>query len=95
MIVTGYGTTQEINATAVFPNPATTNLNLIGISSDLIKLISIYSSTGQLIKNIEFDKSINTIKLDISFLSPGMYFLSVDLFNENKRFKFVVSHDEY
>jgi hypothetical protein len=79
---------------ALFPNPATTELNWSGISTDNIKSISIYSSTGQFVKNIVVDKSINIIKIDVSIFSSGMYYLNVSLEKENKRIKFVVLHDE-
>ncbi len=93
MIVTGVEVLEDGFA-ALFPNPATTELNLTGISNQKLKYINIYSSTGQLVKNVLVEEISDNFKIDISLFSSGLYYLDVNLESENKRFKFIVLHDE-
>ena len=66
----------------LFPNPASNKL-FIETNSGTIQKISIYDLTGKLIKTI----STNTSKqeLDISTLSPGLYFL--DAVSDQRTFR--------
>ena len=93
MIVTGVEVLED-GFVALFPNPATTELNLTGISNQKIKYINIYSSTGQLVKNVLVEEISDNFRIDISLFSSGLYYLDVRLESENKRFKFIVLHDE-
>ena len=71
---TGINDSQINNQLSVYPNPSANKLN-IEINSGIIQKTSIYNLTGKLIKSIP----CNTPKqeLDISTLSPGLYFLDV------------------
>ncbi len=79
---TGIEDLQLNNQLSVYPNPSTNKLN-IEINSGTIQKISIYDLTGKLIKTI----STNTSKqeLDISTLSPGLYFL--DAVSDQRTFR--------
>lgn len=60
----------------IYPNPANTKIQLSG---DLeIKNAKIYNSSGQIIKQVQFD--VNSIEqmLDISELSKGLYIITID-----------------
>lgn len=67
----------NINLTEIYPNPAFNLLN-VKVNKDFkIQKIEIYSVTGQKIELQSIDKNENLIKIDISNLSEGLYFLKV------------------
>ncbi|MBK7430719.1 MAG: T9SS type A sorting domain-containing protein [Bacteroidetes bacterium] len=57
----------------IFPNPTTDKLT-IEINSSYIQKISICNLTGKLIKTISCNNS--NLEIDVSNLSPGIYFLN-------------------
>ncbi len=68
--------TEEINTQNIFqvyPNPATDEINIISKSEEKINSVRVYSSTGQLV--FELEKIIFPIKLDVSHFKSGFYFL--------------------
>jgi len=82
---TGINDLQTNNQLSVYPNPSANKLN-IEISAGNIQKITIYDLTGKQIRTI----SCNTSKqeIDISTLSPGLYFLDAicDQLTFRKRF---------
>ncbi len=58
---------------ALYPNPATNELNIASSNATRIEKVTIYNFTGQLVKSIDGD----TRKIDISNLSSGIYLIKV------------------
>ncbi|MBK8585629.1 MAG: T9SS type A sorting domain-containing protein [Bacteroidetes bacterium] len=58
----------------LFPNPASDKL-LIEINSGILQKITVYDLTGKLVQT--FSCNTSSQELDISTLSPGLYFLDV------------------
>jgi hypothetical protein len=69
---------QEI---VIYPNPATTYLNISNLNLLDVATIKIYNNLGQLIK--EVPNNLNTI--NIESLSKGIYILSIET-NNNKKY---------
>jgi len=59
---------------SVFPNPTTSDIQVQGISTDKLLCISIYSSTGKLLKQLS---SFENTSIPLTDLSQGIYFLEV------------------
>jgi len=77
----------ENNKSQIFPNPViNTATLLIGSDNNQYK-VSIYSTTGQVIKEIYLQNS-NKVEIDFSHFSPGTYLISIvgDLHNETIKF---------
>ncbi len=76
----GIAETKIMNGFNVYPNPVTDKLNTLFYlgKSSLIK-ISIQNLSGQTLKSVEFtgEKGIILKALDVSVLSPGMYFETI------------------
>jgi hypothetical protein len=68
----------------VFPNPATNELNFQMLSASQKNEIEIYNSIGQLMM-----KTSNTQKLNVSFLSKGVYRLRVNADNKQYQANFI------
>ncbi|NOQ27945.1 MAG: T9SS type A sorting domain-containing protein [Bacteroidales bacterium] len=60
----------------VYPNPASTYINVQVANAKANSLISIYNATGALVKVVEMDESEREV--DISELPSGLYLISVD-----------------
>jgi hypothetical protein len=71
-------TGKKITEVKIFPNPANKNVNIQLKENIGINKITVYSLTGQSIYGVPQSKSTNAIIVDVSYLSPGMYFLSID-----------------
>lgn len=67
----------------LFPNPAKDLLN-IRIDGDRMRMVSIYSSIGELIDQIQPENEL--LKYDVSRLSKGIYFVRI----ENEKGEFVI-----
>ncbi|MCQ2285679.1 MAG: T9SS type A sorting domain-containing protein [Bacteroidales bacterium] len=70
----------DANSVLIYPNP-TRNRLFFSTSHNRQVLVTIYSMSGQLLKRSEVSTSES---LDVSFLSKGIYVISVD----DKMFKF-------
>ena len=73
----------------VYPNPATDRINLVfdytGVSE-----INIFDLTGRLVYSRPFDVyGFTNMSLDISSLSPGIFFLQVRTGNESNSMRFI------
>ena len=62
----------------IFPNPTQKTLNISNNSSIKIKSIKIYNNIGQLVFTQINDNKEDIFKLDVSLLSPGIYFTFID-----------------
>jgi hypothetical protein len=81
------------DALKVYPNPASTVLN---VTVDLLKSnsnqLTIFNAQGQVVKDFEMIETTGSwsYSIDISDLSPGMYAVSYTSDNANKMKRFVV-----
>ncbi|CAN5393671.1 hypothetical protein BH11BAC1_BH11BAC1_04520 [soil metagenome] len=88
------GIQQELNATDfslhIFPNPAGDYL-IIDVKRSAETDIAIYNMVGEKIKvnNFESQDAKNTLKIDVSGLKPGIYFVEVRELKKRWRGKFV------
>lgn len=64
------------NNLKIFPNPVTTELNIIS-SNEYISSIKVYSVVNGLVLSEIFPINYNKIKLDISHIEKGMYILTI------------------
>lgn len=71
----------------VFPNPATTVLNIQNMTTDSIKTIDIYSVNGTLVKSIKPAESLTSIS--VADLQSGVYFVKVNMSQQVENYKFV------
>jgi glucose/arabinose dehydrogenase len=84
VIDTSLSTTDfEQNGLSLFPNPADNSFTIR--NSNLLNLneLSIYDAMGKRITNQKIDV-IETTTVDIEYLSPGLYFVSVEGINGSK-----------
>jgi glucose/arabinose dehydrogenase len=84
VIDTSLSTTDfEQNGLSLFPNPANNSFTIR--NSNLLNLneLSIYDAMGKRITNQKIDV-IETTTVDIEYLSPGLYFVSVEGINGSK-----------
>lgn len=82
LLVSTAGIKSLDNQVKLFPNPANNSLN-IEIKESCNCNLDIYSALGQKIKT--YPMKINSIKINISDLEPGIYFIRI----ENSDFKFI------
>ncbi|GAA4235896.1 hypothetical protein GCM10022291_18900 [Postechiella marina] len=79
---------REPNAIAgvkISPNPTNSIITLSNIQNINLKNIEIYSTIGNMVKQISTLKSLKTIKIDVSNLNKGIYLVKLNL--ENGSFK--------
>ena len=76
----------DINNINIFPNPANDELTLFGNLQHSSKLI-LRDNLGRIIKTMNLKKNVSTHKIDISHLSKGIYFLSIDNVSSKKIIK--------
>ncbi|MFC4221344.1 reprolysin-like metallopeptidase [Flagellimonas marina] len=71
------------------PNPvdATTEIYLNGFDGEI--RIQIFSANGRLVKTDYRSVNGNTLELDLSFLSKGVYYLGVEKMGVSEMFKFI------
>ncbi len=77
-----------------YPNPASNELMLewINISSEPMEVI-IYNSAGQVIINRQYDpslKGLNQVRVDVSALAVGIYYVSYRIESQTQHFRFSV-----
>ncbi len=80
----------EFNDIKCYPNPSSNYIQIESkefLSNEDIS-ISLYSTSGVLVKQIVF-KNRSRIQIDISDLSTGLYFVSVQDFKRQKTIKFI------
>jgi len=75
------------NSVSLYPNPASTVLNIENKSGEQIKSVSIYSITGALVKQTNTAQSIESIS--VSELQTGMYFVKMQIGNQVVNSKFI------
>ncbi len=80
---------KEKNKISVYPNPATTQLNITSVSN--IKTILVYNVTGQLVKELICENNnLKNVSLAIDELAPGMYMIQIkDEFDAKLSSKFI------
>lgn len=66
---------EPISVLSLFPNPTRSNVYL-KFNNEKIEKVSILNSHGQLVKEVDY-KSEEIIKIDLSILSSGIYFVQV------------------
>ena len=72
---------------SVFPNPVHDILNIGTKKTIEVKSISIYDMLGQIV--IAVPNAQNSLKVDVSKLSPGNYFLKMTTDKGNSSIKFI------
>lgn len=72
---------QEQEVFAVYPNPATNELNIVGLNSDIQSVVMI-DATGRVVLSNTNVINTNEILLNVSMLSNGVY--TVSIYSENK-----------
>ena len=68
----------DLSQILLFPNPTT---DLVSISAKQLKLVKIYSSSGELIESHNYD-FIDNVTLDFSLFSFGTYYIEIETLNE-------------
>ncbi|WP_353777491.1 FG-GAP-like repeat-containing protein [Winogradskyella sp. 3972H.M.0a.05] len=76
----------ESNIFSVYPNPTDSELTISG--NVIISELKIIDINGRVLKTIE-NITDNTIKLDVSYLQDGMYFLNIEAGNYQQNVKFL------
>lgn len=66
--------TNYISQLKLYPNPAGDKL-FISLQNEVKTNCTIYSVTGQKIETGEYPKGISTVELNVSHLTPGIYFI--------------------
>lgn len=81
-VVNGVNTINAVSAVNMFPNPATSVLNLDFLSKEqFMAQISIVDLTGKAVKSIgssQINKGTNEISADLSGIKPGIYLILVE-----------------
>lgn len=80
---------QSSSLISIYPNPAREYLNVILKKYEKISSIEIYDMTGKIIYDLNKLNSSKDIKIDISNLNTGLYFINVVLENKNAKSKFI------
>lgn len=87
---------REVAAISLFPNPASTELTLQFESATKEELsVMIYNAMGQTLLHQDFlpEAGFNQIKLDVSSLSQGLYFMEIRQGEMAEKVKFAVEND--
>jgi len=72
---------------SVFPNPVHDILNIGTKNTIEVKAIAIYDLLGQIV--IAVPNALSILKVDVSKLSPGNYFLKMNTVKGTSNFKFI------
>lgn len=75
------------NSIKIYPNPASSVLNIQSNTEDLNATIEIYSISGAKLKSLKATASLTTIS--ISDLQTGVYFVKVSMNNQVGNYKFI------
>lgn len=81
--------TTQVSEFNLFPNPV--NNTLFVSKVDNIKEIEIYSVVGNLIRTIDMTNQTGQYSINVSDLTPGLYFLKAKGLNKDKTVRFVVA----
>jgi Secretion system C-terminal sorting domain/TGF-beta propeptide len=87
-LLTSVDAVTEQNGLTVFPNPASDELLVSGLSSS-IKTINIFNSIGAKIFSGKLTSGEKQIKLNVQNFSPGIYVVSINGEKINRTVKFV------
>lgn len=84
------------NSFVVFPNPATSNVSIsFNIAEKNKVTITVYDILGNIVstlsQNNEFEKGNNTISLNTSNLSSGIYTISIDINGSKETKKLIIN----
>ena len=80
----------QINQVNLYPNPNSGVFNFaIDISKEAYAYITIYSISGTLVYSEKRFVSSGIIPYDLNELNAGMYFFSIEIFNEKRTLKFI------
>jgi hypothetical protein len=79
--------TLDDNTIKVFPNPATSVLNIQNNSTESITSIEIYSVSGAKVKSLKATETLTSIS--VTDIQSGVYFVKVELNNQVGNYKFV------
>jgi Secretion system C-terminal sorting domain len=79
---------EELRKFKIFPNPTSSNLNVVSTTNFKIKEIEIYNSVGKLL--IANKYSSNEIQLDLSGFYSGIFFLYIKFENGDEQIEKVV-----
>ncbi|NUY81454.1 T9SS type A sorting domain-containing protein [Flavobacterium sp. MAH-1] len=71
----------------VYPNPATSELNIVSIKA--VDSYKIYDNAGKLVANATFSNAITDCKIDLGQLSSGFYFIDIQSGSSREIKKFV------
>lgn len=74
--VTNNSKNNNASSILVFPNPTTSEVNLVSIKDDQIKNVEVYNMNGNLIINSKQVKSVR-VSLDLSSVTNGIYLLKI------------------
>lgn len=86
-VALGVSNTNLENTIELYPNPASTELNVRSINGELISTIAIYSINGSLIREVKANNSYQNIF--VSDLQSGIYFLRVTANDKVSNLKFI------
>ena len=75
------------NQIRVFPNPATTILNIQNNTTETYASVDIYSISGAKVKSLKATESLTTIS--VADLQSGIYFVKVTMNNQVGNYKFI------
>lgn len=77
--------TVEVSALKLYPNPASSVLNIHNTTADSIKSVEIYSVNGTKVKTAGATQTV----LDISDLQSGVYFVKIEIGSRVENLRFV------
>ncbi|HBK82341.1 MAG TPA: hypothetical protein DDZ41_01895, partial [Flavobacterium sp.] len=82
----GNSTSFNNNSILVYPNPATDVISIDGLqdASNVDFIV-----TDILGKNVSKNSSLNNNQIDVSSLTPGIYFLLLNIDNSQEKIKFI------
>lgn len=90
-ILLNVGMPEPLNAILPAPNPANEVISIAGWEYPEDGIATLFSSTGQIIGHYPFSATLS-IKLDISDLKNGLYYVTLHGTKGARNLKFIVSH---
>lgn len=78
-----------INNIICFPNPATDYITVEIVDGDQLEKIILYSIEGKVIKVFKFKVFLEKVKIDLSNVTAGMYYLNCTSKNQNNLIKII------
>ncbi len=83
----GFDNFQIENEVSIYPNPASSILNIVNNTNQMINQISVYNINGSLVKEFKSTESLDSIS--VSELQNGIYFVRMQLDSEVLNYKFI------